>query len=158
MIYKIFRHLKDFIKFLSRSLTFDSDKNSCDKESLYTSIPTELGLKAIKYWIMRKQNLIPQCFPKEFILESIELILKNYTFLFDSKIFNNQIFGKTMRTKCALPYTCLATGYQEETKRSTQELPKYFLNEECLLIKEFFKRYMDDDFFSWPKYLEFNKF
>ena len=107
---------------------------------------------------MRKQNLIPQCFPKEFILESIEFILKNYTFLFDSKIFNNQIFGKTMRTKCALPYTCLAIGYQEETKRSTQDLPKYFLNEECLLIKEFFKRYMDEDFFSWPKYLEFNKF
>ena len=39
-----------------------------------------------------------------------------------------------------------------------QELPKYFSNEECLLIKEFFKRYMDDGFIFWPKHLFFNDF
>ena len=39
-----------------------------------------------------------------------------------------------------------------------QELPKYFSNEECLLIKEFFKRYMDDGFIFWPKHLDFNSF
>ena len=27
---------------------------SCDIESFYTSIPTEPGLEAIEYWIMRK--------------------------------------------------------------------------------------------------------
>ena len=63
-----------------------------------------------------------------------------------------------MGTKCAPPYACLTIGYQEETELFTQELPKYFSNEECLLIKEFFKRYMDDGFIFWPKHLDFNSF
>ena len=49
-------------------------------------------------------------------------------------------------------------GYQEETKLFTQELPTYFPNEECLLIKELFKRYMDDRFIFWPKHFDFNSF
>ena len=134
----------EFIKFLPRSLTFDSDMYSCDIESLYTSIPTGLGLEAIEDWVMRKQNLISQRFTREFILESTEIILKNNNFLFDSKMFN-QIFGTAMGRKCAPPYPCLS-GYQEGTKLFIQKLSKYFSNEECLLIKEFFKRYMDDGF------------
>ena len=134
----------EFVKFLPRSLNFDSDMYSCDIESLYTSIPTELGLEAIKYWIIRKQDLIPQGFTKEFILGSIEFVLRN-NFLFDAKMFNH-VIGRAMDTNCAPPYACLTIGYQEETKLFTQELPKYFSNEECLLIKEFFERYMDDGF------------
>ena len=70
----------------------------------------------------------------------------------------NQIFGTAIGTKCAPPYKHFTIGYQEETKLFTQELPKYFSNEECLLIKEFFKRYMDDGFIFWPKHLDFNSF
>ena len=61
----------------------------------------------------------------------------------------NQIIGTAMGKKCAPPYGCLTIGYQEETKLFTQELPKYFSNEECLLIKEFFVRYIDDGFIFW---------
>ena len=82
---------------------------------------------------MRTWNLIPQSFTKEFIPESIEFILNNNNFLFDSKMFN-QIFGTAIGTKCAF----LTIGYQEKTKLFTQDLPKYFSNEECLSIKEFF--------------------
>ena len=60
-------HIKDdweFIKCLRRSLTFDSDMYSCDIESLYTSIPTDIGLEAIEYWTMKKRDLIPQRFTK----------------------------------------------------------------------------------------------
>ena len=70
----------------------------------------------------------------------------------------NPIIGTAMGTNCASLYACLTIGYQEETKLFTQELPKYFSNEECLLIKEFFKRYMDDGFIFWPKHLDFNSF
>ena len=129
---------------------------SCDIESLYTSIPTKLGLEAIKYWIVRKRNRIPQRCTRELILESIEFILKN-NFLFDCKVFN-QIFGTAMSTKCILLYACLTIDYQEKTKVFTEELLKYLSNEECLLIKEFFKRYMDNDFIFWPKYIVFNSF
>ena len=45
----------------------------------------------------------------------------------------NQILEKVMGKKC-VPL-CLTIGYQEETYLVTQELPKYFPNEECLLIK-----------------------
>ena len=60
---------------------------------MYTSIPTELGLEAIEYWIMRKRNLIPQLFTKEFILESIEFMLKNNNFLFDFKMFKSDLWN-----------------------------------------------------------------
>ena len=118
---------------------------------LYTLIPTELGLEGIEYWIMRKRDLIPQHFTKKFILISIEFLLKNNNFSFEFKMFN-QIFGKTMGTKCAPPHACLIIGYQEETKLFTQEEPNYFSNEECLVIKGFFKRYMDCGFIFWPKH------
>ena len=52
----------------------------------------------------------------------------------------NQIFGTAMGTKCATPYACLTIGYEEKTKLFMQDLPNYFSNEDCLLIKEFFKR------------------
>ena len=67
---------------------------SCDIESLYTSRPTEFGLEAIEYWIMRKRDIIPQRFTTEFILELIKFILKNNNFLFDSKMLN-QIIGRS---------------------------------------------------------------
>ena len=47
---------------------------SCDIVRLYTSIPTERDLEAIEYWIMRKRDVIPQRFTKEFMLGSIEFI------------------------------------------------------------------------------------
>ena len=62
----------EFIRFLPRSLIFGNDMYSCDIQSLYTSMLTELGQEAIEYWIMKKRNLIPQHFTNEFILESIE--------------------------------------------------------------------------------------
>ena len=65
----------------------------------------------------------------------------------------NQICGTAMVTKCALPY-----AYQGVTKLFMQKLPKYFYNEECLLIKELFKRYMDGGFIFCSKYLDFNSF
>ena len=46
---------------------------SCDIESLYTLIPTELGLEAIEYWIMRKRYLIPQRFTKDLLSNQLNL-------------------------------------------------------------------------------------
>ena len=67
----------------------------------------------------------------------------------------NQIIRTAMGTKCVPPYACPTIDYQEETKLFTQELQKYFSNEKCLLIKEFFKRYMDGGFIFWLKHLDF---
>ena len=129
---------------------------SCDIESVCASIPTELGLETFEYWIMRKGDVIPRRFIKEFILEAIELILKSNSFLFDTKMFN-QIIGTAMGTKCAPQYACLTIGYQEETKLFTKDLPKYFSNEECLLIKDSLKDIWMTIFFL-ANTLDFNSF
>ena len=147
----------DFLRFLPSPLNFDSVLYSCDIESLYTSIPIELSIEAIDYWITKKCNLIPERFAKEFIIDSIKFILKNNNFLFDSKMFN-QVFGTDIGSKYASPYACLTKEYQEETELFTQELTKYFSIEECELIKEVFKRYVDDGFIFWSKHLDFKYF
>ena len=70
----------------------------------------------------------------------------------------NQGFGTAMGTRCAPLHACLTLGYHDETKLFTQELPKFFLVVECELIKEVFKRYMDDGFIFWPKHLDLKYF
>ena len=49
-----------------------------------------------------------------------------------------------MGTKCAPLYACLVVGYKAETKLFPIELPKFFSPEEIQIIKQVFKRYMDD--------------
>ena len=59
---------------------------SFDVESLYTNIPHELGIEAINYWLNKYPHEIQNRFSKEFILEGIELILKNNSFYFDGTL------------------------------------------------------------------------
>ena len=82
------KHDWDFLQFLPSSLNFDSALYSCDIKILHSSISIDLGIEAIDYWITRKRNLTPERFTKEFIIDSIKVILKNNNFLFDSKMFN----------------------------------------------------------------------
>ena len=63
-----------------------------------------------------------------------------------------------MGTKCAPPYACLVVGYKEETKLFPIELPKFFSNDEIEIIKNVFKRYMDNGFLLWPVRLNFDNF
>ena len=52
-------HVKDdwdFLQFVPSSLNFDGVLYLCDIESLCTSIPFDLGIEVIGYWIARKRN------------------------------------------------------------------------------------------------------
>ena len=98
---------------------------SCNIESLYTSIPTSLGLEPISHLLNNKNNLILNRFSSNFILEALEFILRNNDFKFD-ELFYNQTKGTAMGTKCAPPYACLVVDYKEETKLFPIELPKFF--------------------------------
>ena len=54
-------YLKDdwhFIKQLPRTLNYEATLYSCDVESLYASIPIDLELEAILYWLNNKSNRI----------------------------------------------------------------------------------------------------
>ena len=44
----------DFLRKLPTKPPFDSTMYSCDISSLYTSIPTELRIEAISYWLHKK--------------------------------------------------------------------------------------------------------
>ena len=87
---------------------------SCDVVSLYTSIPHDLGLEALSYWIEKKRNLIPERFTKAFILEAASLVLSNSNFQYDSYMFL-QLVGTAMGTKFAKSYASLSVSYLEET-------------------------------------------
>ena len=118
--------------------------------SLYTSIPHDLGLEALSYWIEKKQNLIPEHFTKAFILEAAPFVLSNNNFQFDSYMFL-QLVGTAMCTKFAPPYACLSVGYLEETSLFPRLLPLHFTLTECKLIEKIFKRFIDHGFVLWPK-------
>ena len=103
----------DFLKQLPHKVDGDYNLFSCDITSLYTSIPHELGIEAIKYWVNKGRNLIPTRFTEIVILEALELILKNNNFMFNDVMYN-QVIGTAMGHVCAPPYACLVIGYLEE--------------------------------------------
>ena len=147
----------DFLRKLPRDTNGNYKLFGCDITSLYTSIPHELGLEAIKYWIRKRRDLIDNRFSEEFILESIELMLKNNNFKFDDEMYR-QLIGTAMGHVFAPQYACLVIGYLEEEKLFSDVLPKHFSPSDVEAIKEFYRRYMDDGFTLLPSTVDPNKF
>ena len=85
----------DFIGKVPRNIDFKAILIACDIKSLYTSIPLELGIKALDYWISKLPILIPARFTKEFILKLVEFILMNNYFEFDMDMLH-QLIGTAM--------------------------------------------------------------
>ena len=146
----------DFLRKFPKRLSKDCDLYSCDISSLYTSIPHDLGLAALKYWLRKLHHLIPDRFTEEFIIEASEFILKNNYFLFDGTVFL-QLIGTAMGTKFAPAYACLVMAYLEETKLYP-EIDKQFPPDIATFLKTFFYRYMDDGIVPFPKTANFSTF
>ena len=103
---------------------------SFDVESLYSNIPRELGIEAIKYWLRKYPNDTPSRFPKNLIIEGIEFILKNNTFCFNEKKYR-QTKGTAMGTKFALVYATLVIGYLEEKLYKRKGCDEEYIGETC---------------------------
>ena len=58
----------------------------------------------------------------------------------------HQIIGTAMGTKCTPPYACLTINHKEEEILFKEQLTNYFSLEEINIIKNAFKRYIDDSF------------
>ena len=141
----------DFLRKIPRKVSYPATLLTCDIVSLYTSIPTDLGLKALDYWLTRLSHMIPSRFTKACILELVEFILtRNFT-SFENELWQ-QITGTSMGTKMAPPYACLTIGFLEETVLFPTLLPSKFSKEECERIIELFFRFMDDGTSFFPKY------
>ena len=148
---KVESYLRDDLDFLTQ-LPRTVEENSLlvflDVVSLCTSIPHDLGLEAIKYWLINHGTDLPRPFSTEFILKSIELILKENTFQFNNKNFK-QIQGTAMGTKMAPSYATLVMGYLEK-QLYARLLEIYGLTETEEFIRTF-KRFLDDCFLLWNK-------
>ena len=134
----------DFIRKIPREFHTSTSLLSYDVVGLYTSIPHNLGIEAIDYWIDKRNDLIPARFTKNFILESVKFILEKNKFLFDNVMYK-QVSGTAMGTKFAPPYACLTIGCLEETRLFPKILKNYSTDSICLYIKDnFFAIWMMD--------------
>jgi Na+-translocating ferredoxin:NAD+ oxidoreductase RnfD subunit len=68
----------------------NSELISFDVVSLYTNIPHDLGISAITFWLENKRNIVQDRLSKEFILETMKIILERNVFYFDGKFYRQK--------------------------------------------------------------------
>ena len=140
----------DFLNHLPEHFPEDTILASFDVESLYSNIPHDLGLDAIKFWLQKHPEDLHRRFTDNFILDSIEFILQNNTFYFNGEHYR-QRKGTAMGTKFAPVYATLVMGYLEETLYRKvandfgQQFGEYFM--------KFWNRFLDDCFVPWTRSL-----
>ena len=139
----------DFVRTFPKKVEGSYKLLSCDVVSLYPSIPIDLGLEALEYWIDRLACKIDRRFTKEFILKFAEFVLRNNYFDFEGKMYH-QIIGTAMGSIFAPPYSQLTIGFLEETKLFPLLLPSKFDAETCAKIIDYFFRFMDDGTTLFP--------
>ena len=139
----------DFVRRFPKKVEGSFKLLSCDIVALYPSIPIDLGLQALEYWIDRLSYKIDRRFTKEFILELAEFVLRNNYFDFDGEKYH-QLIGTAMGSIFAPPYSQLTIGFLEETKLFPVLLPSRFDAETCAKIIDYFFRFMDDGTTLFP--------
>jgi len=137
----------DFLQHLPKNVEAGSKLISFDIVSLYSNIPNDLGMDAIKYWLEKYRNNIDSRFDTDFIIKSLEIILKRNIFYFDGQYYQ-QKKGTAMGTKVAPTYATLVLGYLEEilyNKMKTEHGEDF-----SEFLKKHFWRFLDDCFVVWP--------
>jgi len=137
-------YIKDSVDFLNkcqRTVNEDCLIVTFDVKSLYTSIPHDLGLKAVDYFLTTFNNELHPRFSKQFILESVNFILKNNSLTFD-ELYYLQLQGTAMGTIFAPTYASLTMAFHETSLYDVIE------NKFGDLAKNYFvenwKRFLDD--------------
>ena len=96
------------------SVTFEDNTNinlfTLDVSGLYTNIPNNEGLTALKYFLEKEDNLPA---PVSVLLRLSELVLKENCFEFNGEFFK-QISGTIMGSPFSVNYSCLAMSYEEK--------------------------------------------
>ncbi|CAG2214510.1 unnamed protein product [Mytilus edulis] len=87
----------EFLNHLPKTVNPNSELITFDIVSLYTNIPHELGITAVKYWLENTENVIENRLTKEFILASLKLILERNIFYFNGTYYH-QKKGTAMET------------------------------------------------------------
>ncbi|CAG2214512.1 unnamed protein product [Mytilus edulis] len=104
----------EFLNHLPKTVNPNSELITFDIVSLYTNIPHDLGITAVKYWLENTENVIENRLTKEFILASLKLILERNIFYFNGTYYH-QKKGTAMGTKMAPSYATLQTNHEDLT-------------------------------------------
>ena len=127
-----------------------------DVKSLHTSIPHDLGIEAVSYWVNRFPDyLIDQRFDVDFIADGLRIILENNIFKFDD-VFYRQLTGTAMGTKVAVIYAILRMNFLELKLYSI--LPQYYPKDYVMYIYQWWKRFLDDCWLIWKDEFDLNVF
>ena len=98
------RDTMNFLNHLPEHIPEDTILASFDVESLFSNTPHDLGLDPIKFWLQKHPEDLHRRFTDNFILDSIEFILKNNNSYFNG-VHNRQRKGTAMGTNFA-PCLC----------------------------------------------------
>jgi hypothetical protein len=112
---------------------------SFDVVGLYSNIPTELGIEAVKHWVEKYRNIINDRFDQNFIVQGLKIILQNNSFMFGSRHYL-QVKGTAMGTKVAPTYL------QEKLYQNISQL---WGEEDAKSLKSKWKEFLDDCFIQW---------
>jgi len=132
-----------FLERLKKSYIGNYTLTTFDIESMYPSIPNDLGLTAIDYWLNRFPDLLPHRFSNDMLINAIKIVLENNFFRYKN-MFYHQICGVAMGTKLAVTYANLTIAFLENTVL-IETIP-INLN---LYLQENFMRFLDDCFLIW---------
>lgn len=77
----------DFLNYISEKVQETTLLVSFDVTSLYTNIPYDLGLEAVKVWIEKYPTDISERFSKDFILKAFQVAPENNHFQFDDDFY-----------------------------------------------------------------------
>ncbi|XP_063044279.1 uncharacterized protein LOC134438605 [Engraulis encrasicolus] len=131
----------DFIKMIQSVQLKDSPQLlvTMDIESLYTNVPFDGGLQAIKSFLEKRPSNTPTT---ECLLDLTECVLSYNYFLFGSD-FHLQISGVAMGSKMSPSFASLYVGlFESDVIFNTQRNP-------FVQNISYWKRYLDDIFFIW---------
>jgi hypothetical protein len=106
---------------------------TADATALYTNIDVDTGLMAFRTLFNTYKDSIPQTFPTEFFLSTLEIVMKNNIFTYGDA-FWLQVQGTAMGTPAAPLYSIITFGVHEDTQILNNFQQNIF----------FYRRYIDD--------------
>jgi len=105
---------------------------------MYTNINTTTGIQSIKKFIQNNQDVIPEEFPSDLLLQILQIVMENNIFTFGNTTWL-QLSGTAMGTPVACAYATRSYGQHE----NSYILPNFGAQ---LL---YYRRFIDDVFGIW---------
>lgn len=139
---------RHFLEFLgNQQIEEDDILVTLDIKSLYTSLKHSLVKNALNYWI-NKTDKIDDRFSANMIIEGIDIVIKNNTFMFNNQWYR-QTVGVGMGIRVAPTAASLTIAYLEEQLYS--KLETIYGKEYMEFVQQKLKRFIDDCFIIWKK-------